>query len=150
MLVFFMNTLEIIAQELEEGYQVHSVWLVPPSSHISVASLSWELRIKKADWFPLGEGDSPIKMDVDYRKIPKGVDVIAKEKVGDTVVELPPMSDEQAEAIGLEIKKVSDATSIQKTSSGCWAIGPCANWVRDPLRMAIINSRKNANRRKTK
>lgn len=137
-----MNSLEIIAQELKDGWQVSSVWIVPPKSHVSQTGSDWELHIKRADWVALGEGDSAIKINIDQDKIPNSVQVLAREKVGDVVVTLPPMSAEQADSIAAEIKKAADANSIVKTASGCWSIGPCASWVRDPLRTAILNGRR--------
>ncbi|MEM7789767.1 MAG: hypothetical protein AAF546_00065 [Verrucomicrobiota bacterium] len=136
-----MNALEIIAQELEDGWQVSAVWIVPPQSHVSQTKSEWELHIKRADWVAIGEGNSPIKINVDQSKIPDGVKVLGREKVGDVIVTLPAMSAEQADAIAAEIKKASDANGVVKTPSGCWSIGPCASWVRDPLRRAIINGR---------
>jgi len=98
------------------------------------------MHLKIADFVPHGEGDSRCAA-IDRDKIPKTIRIKAREKIGDRISQLAPMSAEQADAIANHIAGTGDATGVVKTSSGCWAIGPCAAWVRDPLRTAIINAR---------
>jgi hypothetical protein len=135
--------LEQIKELVAEGWSVNAVWLVPATSQISRSHDGWEAHVKIADFVPQGEGGvTDIELTIDSAKIPDGVHVTAREKVSDQIFPLPPMSDEQAEAIAAEIHRAGDATATQRTASGCIAIGPCAAWCKDPLRAAILNSRK--------
>lgn len=134
--------LEKIKEIAAEGWQVQSVWLVPASSQVGGGE-GWEARIKIADFVPAGEGGvTDILTEVDRSKIPDEVKISHREKIADQIIALPPMSDEQAEAIAAEVGKAGNASAVHKTASGCWAIGPCAAWCRGPLRKAILNSRK--------
>jgi len=135
-----MTPLQIIRATLDEGWQINAVWIVPASSHISTSG-GWELVLHLADFVPHGEGDSPC-VTIDRANVPKSIRVLGGEKMGDRITQLSPMSNEQAEAIARDIALAGDATGVVKTASGCWSVGPTAAWVRDPLRTAIINSRK--------
>ncbi len=135
--------LEKIKEIAAEGWQVQSVWIVPTTSQVSQSLEQWEAHIKIADFVPAGEGDvTDILVTIDRSKIPDGIQTLHREKVADQIIALPAMSVEQAEAIAAAIHAEGEASAIQKTASGCWAIGLCAAWSKDPLRTAILNSRK--------
>ena len=104
-----VNLFSAIGQIIAEGWQVSAVWIVPSSSNLSRSKRTWEAHITRPD-FPFG----------------------------DEVIQLPPMSEEQAEAIAAAIHKAGDASATHLTSSGCFAIGPTAAWCREPLRQAIF------------
>lgn len=133
--------LEKIKEIADEGWQVQSVWIVPPTSQISRSNESWEAHIKIADFVPGGEGDSDL-VTIDRENLPDGVTANHREKMADQIVTLPAMSEEQAEAMACSIHDKGDASATHKTASGCWSIGPTAAWCKDPLRRAIIKSRK--------
>ena len=137
-----MDLIKKIEEIVADGWQVQSVWIVPPVSHASKPRSLWEAQIKIADFVPGGEGDGDLQITVDRSEIPEGVQIREREKVGDQVIDLPPMSDEQAEAMADALHRAGDASATHKTSSGCWSIGPTAYWCKDPLRSAILKSRK--------
>ena len=134
--------LEKIREIAEEGWQVQSVWIVPPTSQISRSNQNWEAHIKIADFVPGGEADSDLVVTIDRNNLPDGIAVNHREKMPDQIITIPAMSDEQAEAVAAAIHAAGDASATHKTASGCWSIGPTAAWCKDPLRRAIINSRK--------
>lgn len=137
-----MDLIKKIKDVVAEGWQVQSVWIVPPESHVSKNGC-WEAHVKRADFVPCGEGGvTDVIAKVDESKLPKGIKSISREKVCDEIINLPCMSFEQAEALAVDLAENGDASGIQKTASGCLAIGPFAAWVREPLRSAILNSRR--------
>jgi hypothetical protein len=128
---------------VREGWQVSSVWIVPPTSHVSKSGDHWEAHLMRPDFVALGEDcNEDIDIDINTDQIPLDVRVRATAKVHDVVVELPPMSEEQAEAVARGLLAIADAIAVHKTASGCWSVGPCAAWTRPPLQTAILNSRK--------
>lgn len=134
--------LDKIAEIVAEGWQVQSVWIVPPASHAG-GGKGWEAHIKLADYVPGGEGGATdILVEIDRRQIPDGIQITHIEKVADQILKLPAMSEEQAETLAAEIHRAGDASATHKTASGCWAVGPCAAWCRSSLRKAILNSRR--------
>ena len=132
-----------IKEIVADGWQVQSVWIVPPTSQVSRGHEQWEAHIKSPNFVSGGEGgNNDISITINRCEIPDEVKVTHREKVADEIIELPPMSDEQADAIAAAVHRAGDASATHKTASGCWSIGPTAAWCRDPLRTAILNSRK--------
>lgn len=128
------QAMDFVLALVDEGYH-------PSVVVVEQVESGWQVRVTLDDWCTLGDGGET-RVRLDRNNLPPGITTRATERMADQVLAIDCESVEVAETWVREIAargKAPDYASL----AGRWITKP-VDWLREPLRSALLRSRGHA------